>query len=175
MLERIIMTGSGGQGIILAGRILASMSVRNTPHITFFPFYGAEVRGGTSACQVTLSSKEISSPLSEQFDSIIVMNQTSADHFLNQMTKECLVILNSSMCRIPSSVPSRVLSIEATRLADGLGDTRVANFIMLGAYLAAKPVISPAQAEQGIHELLSGKDKSLVSLNIKAFRTGLKA
>jgi len=168
------MAGSGGQGIILAGKILASTSVRNTPYITFFPFYGAEVRGGTSSCQVTLSNKEISSPLSEQFDSIIVMNQASADKFRRQMTKGCLVLLNSSLCKAPS-IPARVLSVDATRLADKLGDTRAANFIMLGAYLAVKPVISPSQAEQGINELLSGKDRSLVNLNIMAFRTGLKA
>ncbi|OGV69636.1 MAG: hypothetical protein A2283_23580 [Lentisphaerae bacterium RIFOXYA12_FULL_48_11] len=174
MLERILITGSGGQGVILIGKILATLAVKSIPHITFFPSYGAEVRGGTSACQVILSSKEIASPLSEVFDTIVCMNQEGADQFCRQMTKQSLVIVNTSLCKKPI-VRSNILQMDATRLADGLGDTRVANFIMLGAYLAAKPVVSPLQAEKGIRELLAGKNMSLIDLNIKAFRTGLKS
>lgn len=174
MLERIIITGSGGQGVILIGKILATLAVKATPHVTFFPSYGAEVRGGTSACQVILSTKEIASPLSEAFDTIVCMNQAGSDLFSRQMTKESLVIVNTSLCKKPI-VRSRIIQVDATRLADELGDTRVANFIMLGAYLAAKPVVSSLQAEKGIRELLAGKHMSLIDLNIKAFRTGLKS
>ncbi|MDD4871608.1 MAG: 2-oxoacid:acceptor oxidoreductase family protein [Kiritimatiellae bacterium] len=174
MLERILITGAGGQGVILLGRLLASSAVEHIPHITFFPSYGAEVRGGTSVCQVILSAKEIASPLSETFDSILVMNQISLENVIRQMKKNCLVLVNSSLCKIPP-VSSKVVSVDATRLADNLGDTRVANFIMLGAYLAAKPVVTPLQAEKSIRELLAGKNMSLIELNIKAFRTGLES
>lgn len=174
MLERILITGAGGQGVILLGRLLASSAVEHISHITFFPSYGAEVRGGTSACQVILSSKEIASPLSETFDSILVMNQVSLKNVIWQMKKNCLVLVNTSLCKIPS-VTSKILSVDATRLADSLGDTRVANLIMLGAYLAAKPVVTPSQAEKSIRELLAGKNASLIELNIRAFRTGLES
>jgi len=174
MLERIVIAGSGGQGIILIGRILASSAIRHFPHITFFPSYGAEVRGGTSSCQVVLSSEEIASPLSEKFDTIIVMNQSSSEHFQKQMTRDCIVLINTSICKIPAA-PSEVLPVDATCMADRLGDTRVANFIMLGAYLAAKPVMPPLQVEKEIREMLEGKDASLIELNIKAFRTGLES
>ena len=80
MLERVLIAGSGGQGVVLIGRIVATVALPRVPHITFFPSYGAEVRGGTSHCQVVLSSDEISSPLSERFDSLILMNQASCDH-----------------------------------------------------------------------------------------------
>jgi len=172
MLERILITGSGGQGVILIGRILASSGVQYVPHITFFPSYGAEVRGGTSACQVILSSDEIASPLSEKFDTIVVMNQASCEHFHKQMTKDCLVLLNTSMCKIPA-VASEILPVDATFMADRLGDTRVANFIMLGAYFAARPLLSPPQIEQGIRQMLAEKDAALIELNIRAFRAGL--
>jgi len=174
MLERILISGSGGQGVILTGRILASLVVRDIPHITFFPAYGAEVRGGSSACQVIMSSNEIASPLSETFDTIVCMNQTSSENFCKQMTKESLVIINTSLCRIPA-VHSKILQVDATHMADSLRDTRVANFIMLGAYLAAKPIVTPFHAEKGIRELLEGKNMSLIELNIKAFRAGLKS
>jgi len=174
MLERILIVGSGGQGVILIGRLLATIAVRSTRHVTFFPSYGAEVRGGTSACQVILSSKEIASPLSETFDSIIVMNQSSVERFCKNVTKECLAVVNTSLCS-PPRICSNIRPVEATRLADSLGDTRVANFIMLGSFIASKPVIKPLQVEKGIRELLTGKNMALIELNIKAFRTGLQS
>lgn len=172
MLERLLIAGAGGQGILLIGRLVATVAVKDIPHITFFPAYGAEVRGGTSNCQVVLSSKEISSPVVERFDSMIIMNQASADRFLPQITENCLVIINSSLCKVPASPPT--VAINATELADQLGDTRVANFIMLGAYLAGKQLVSPSNIEKGIEQVFRGKSRALIDLNIKAFRAGLK-
>lgn len=174
MLERILIAGSGGQGVILIGRILASMAVRDVPHITFFPSYGAEVRGGTSACQVILSSRDIASPLSETFDAMILMNQVSSNHFSKQITKDCLLVINTSLCKAPSMHPGTI-HVDATHMANILGDTRIANFIMLGAYLSARPILTTLQAETGIREMLAGKDSALIELNIKAFRTGLQS
>jgi len=171
MLERLLIAGSGGQGIILIGRLLAAAAVKTIRHVTFFPAYGAEVRGGTSNCHVVLSSKEIASPLSEELDSVIVMNQASLDKFLHLMNRKCLVLVNGSMCKIPAS--AHAVSIQASDLANQLGNTRTANFIMLGAYLARKPLVSPADIEKRITSAFSGKDKSLTEINMKAFRIGL--
>lgn len=172
MLERLLIAGAGGQGIILIGRILASVAVKkNIPHVTFFPAYGAEVRGGTSNCQVILSSEEIASPVSEQLDSMIIMNQPSLDEFLPKITKNCLIIINSSMCEVPASPPT--LAVNATELADQLGNIRVANFVMLGVYLAAKQIVSAKEIEECIQEILAGKNQTLIDLNIKALHAGL--
>ncbi|MFA7160272.1 MAG: 2-oxoacid:acceptor oxidoreductase family protein, partial [Kiritimatiellia bacterium] len=78
MLERILIGGTGGQGIVTVGKLLARAAIDAYPFVTFFPSYGAEVRGGTSSCQVILSTAEISSPLSERFDTVLAMNQQSA-------------------------------------------------------------------------------------------------
>ena len=173
MLERLLIAGSGGQGIVLIGRLLASVAVKSSTHVTFFPAYGAEVRGGTSNCHVVLSSEEIASPVSEELDSIIVMNQASLEKFLPKMTRRNLVLINSSMCKVPARI--QAVSIRATALANQLGHTRTANFIMLGAYLARKQLVSPADIEKGIASAFSGKDKSLTEINTKAFRIGLES
>ena len=173
MVERILIAGSGGQGIILIGKLLASVAVNRVAHVTFFPAYGAEVRGGTSNCQVILSTKEISSPVSERFGSVIIMNQASADRFLPRMADNCLAVLNSSMCKAPTSVASPVM-IKATELANEFGDTRAANFIMLGAFLARKQVVPTADIEQEIVQAFTDKSRKLIDLNMKAFRAGLK-
>ena len=172
MLERILIAGSGGQGILLAGKLLATVAVKSVPHVTFFPSYGAEVRGGTSNCQVILSSGEIHSPVSEEFDAMMIMNRESAEKFLPQKAKNGLVILNISMCGKPDDASAVLVS--ATDTANQIGDTRVANFIMLGAFLARKQVVRPEDVEETTREILAGKNTALVDLDIKALRTGLK-
>lgn len=173
MLERLLIAGSGGQGIILIGRLLAAASIKNSPHVTFFPAYGAEVRGGTSNCHVVLSSNEIASPLPEELDSMILMNQASVDKFLPMMTKRCLVLINGSMCKAPDRVSA--ISIPATDRANQMGHTRTANFIMLGAYLARKRLMPPDDIETGIAAAFSGKDHALTEINTRAFRIGLES
>jgi 2-oxoglutarate ferredoxin oxidoreductase subunit gamma len=171
MLERLLIAGEGGQGVILIGRILASVAVKTIEHVTFFPAYGAEVRGGTSNCHVIMSSAEIASPLADRFDSMIIMNQESANKFLPDRGKNCLTVFNSSLCAVPKG--NSVLAISATELANELGNTCTANFIMLGAYLKRRPVVLPADVEKATMNMLSGKNQALVDLNIQAFRVGL--
>ncbi|MFC1498768.1 2-oxoacid:acceptor oxidoreductase family protein [Verrucomicrobiota bacterium] len=172
MIERLLIAGSGGQGIVLAGKLFATIAMKEVPNVTFFPAYGAEVRGGTSNCQVVLSSEEITSPVCERFDSMIIMNQASADKFIPQITKDGLVITNSSLCRV-SAGPSAI-AVKATELADDLGDIKTANFILLGAYMARKKIATPSTVVEHIKRLFSNKGESLIDLNIKAFHTGLK-
>ena len=172
MNERLLIAGAGGQGIVLIGKLLATAAVKDIPHVTFFPAYGAEVRGGVSNCQVILSSREIASPLSEAFDSMLIMNQASADLYRSKMGPHCLTLMNRSLCRGTESPPT--VLIRATEIAEKLGDARVANFVMLGAYLARKPFVAAADIEQEFKRLLVGKSAALIELNLRAFRTGMK-
>ena len=171
MLERVLIAGSGGQGVVLIGRLLANVALETIQHITFFPSYGAEVRGGTSSCQVILSSREIASPLSDEPDSLIVMNQQSLQRFAPQIRNEALVVVNNSLCRPDPGTPC--FGIPASALANKLGDDRVANFIMLGAYVARRRIIAPSAIRDGIRQLLLKKGPSVVDCNIKAFNCGL--
>lgn len=172
MHERLLIAGSGGQGIILIGRLLATVAVKDVPHVTFFPSYGAEVRGGVSSCQVVLSSREIASPVSETFDSLLILNQQSADRFLPLRAGDGLAIINGSLCRVAAR-PEDVV-VRATALANEIGDPRAANFVMLGAYLAQKPVVSAAEMEAGIAGVFGNMERAVADVNLKAFRLGLQ-
>lgn len=172
MLERILIAGSGGQGIVLLGKLLARLAVESVPHITFFPSYGAEVRGGTSNCQVILSSDEIASPLAEQFDSLLVMNEQSATRFLPGLAPAGLGVINASLCRLPRD--KRFMLVHATEIADQLGNARAANFVMLGAWLSRKPLVPREAVENIIRESFAGAKPTIIELNIKALHSGLK-
>lgn len=173
MRERLIIAGSGGQGIVLIGRLLAVTAVDAVPHVTFFPSYGAEVRGGTSNCQVVLASEEIASPVCELFDSAILMNQTSADRFLPRVAEDGWALIDGTLCR--ASPDPRVTSIDATAMAGAIGNVRAANFIMLGAYLARRRTVSPEAVERLTRTMLAGKNPALVELNIRGLKMGLSA
>jgi 2-oxoglutarate ferredoxin oxidoreductase subunit gamma len=170
MVERILIAGSGGQGVILTGKLLASVAVGSFEHITFFPAYGAEVRGGTSNCQVVLSSDEIASPVSDCFDAMLLLNEASAERFIDCIDPGGCVVVNTSMCRVTSRIG--MVAVRATDEADRLGDQRVANLIMLGAYLRHHPVVPLAHVEQGVQQILAGKRDALIKLNLKALHLG---
>ena len=172
MLERILIAGSGGQGILLLGRILARLAVDTVPHITFFPSYGAEVRGGTSNCQVILSSNEIASPLAEKFDSLLIMNQQSLARFRTGLVPGGMAVINQSLCQ--TSRDKRFVLVRATEIADQLGNTRAANFVMLGAWIAHKPLIPVPAVEKLIVKSFPNAKPAILKTNLKAFQIGLK-
>ncbi len=171
MLERLLIAGSGGQGTVLTGRIIAAAAINRIPHITFLPAYGAEVRGGTSNCQVILSTDEISSPMPEQFDSMILLNQASVNKFLPKLKKNGLAIINTSLCPSPPSIPH--IAVNATEKAVLAGNARVANLIALGVYIAQSNVLPALDVENEIKLVLSQKAKDMADMNIRAFQAGL--
>ncbi|MDP6631847.1 MAG: 2-oxoacid:acceptor oxidoreductase family protein [Kiritimatiellia bacterium] len=171
MLERVLIAGSGGQGILLIGRILARAGMLCVPHVTYFPAYGAEVRGGTSNCQIVLSDEEIHSPVPSQFEAMLILNQESAQRFIPRRTDSTKVILNTSLCQAPDLGP--VTGIKATDIATDLGEIRATNFIMMGAYLATNPCIPAESLEACIRKELAGKPDAIIDLNIEALEIGL--
>lgn len=171
MHERILIAGSGGQGIVFLGKMLAGLAAETIEHVTFFPAYGAEVRGGTSNCQVILSANEIAAPIAETFDSLLVMNQQSAEHFLPALEQNGLAIINRSLCSVPAS--DSHLLIAASEIADRLGNLKAANLVMLGAWLRSKPLLAPQAVENAIAAHFRGAPQALVTTNLEAFRAGL--
>jgi 2-oxoglutarate ferredoxin oxidoreductase subunit gamma len=170
--ERILIAGAGGQGIIVIGKLIAVSALKTVPHITCFPNYGAEVRGGASNSQVILSSREIGAPIADRFESLILMDQESVDKYLNSLAPGGLALVNKSRCRVKSS--ASILSLDASAEAEKMGDARVANLIMLGAWIARKPVLEVEQVEDGIRRMFGGKALTLVELNLRALRRGLE-
>lgn len=170
--ERILIAGAGGQGIIVIGKLIAVSALKTVPHITCFPNYGAEVRGGASNSQVILSSREIGAPIADRFESLILMDQESVDKYLNSLAPGGLALVNKSRCRVKSS--ASILALDASAEAEKMGDARVANLIMLGAWIARKPVLEVDQVEDGIRRMFGGKALTLVELNLRALRRGLE-
>jgi len=177
MTERVIMAGFGGQGMMLLGKLLAQAATNEGRELTFFPSYGAEVRGGTAHCHVIISDEPIYSPHVEEADTLIIMNQPSYDKFRSRLRPDGLLLLNAGLTdpveAIESASPARILSIPSTQIAnDDLGAVRVANMIMMGAYMAVWNGL-PTESVWAVIEAAIGKKKAhLLDVNRKAFEIG---
>ena len=169
----IIVAGFGGQGILFAGRLLAQTVMEEGKFTTFFPSYGAEMRGGTAHSLVTISSDEIPSPIFKNPDLAIFLNEPSAKKFLPLMTKNGLAVLNSSLikeCTSPEGIT--IVKVPATELAREIGDGKVANLVALGAFLMKSKILSLEAMKKSLKVILTGEKIKLLEINLTALRKG---
>jgi len=94
---KIIIGGFGGQGVVLAGTVLAKAAMSEDKHVTQMVSYGAEMRGGTANSTVVISDAEIASPVIERPDAAILLNQPSLDKFEERIVSGGLAVINSSL------------------------------------------------------------------------------
>jgi 2-oxoglutarate ferredoxin oxidoreductase subunit gamma len=174
--ERLIISGFGGQGVMTIGKFAASLAMDDGREVTFFPSYGAEVRGGTAHCHLIVSDEPIISPLVEEADSLIVMNQLSYDRFRPLLRAGGLLVLNSSLAEIDPAkekAGAERVAVPATEIANEMGNVRVANVIIFGAYCARRKLLDPDRVLAGIDTVLSER-KHLQEINRLAFQKGME-
>jgi 2-oxoglutarate ferredoxin oxidoreductase subunit gamma len=174
MDERMIFSGFGGQGLMTLGKFVAELMMQKH-EVTFFPSYGTEVRGGTAYCHVCISDRPIASPIVERATVLVVMNQMSYDRFAPVVRPDGLVLSNAGMIE-PAGAhgPARLVEIDASGLANGLGNVRVANMILLGALAALKNLASEKEVVAMLEQKLGtepGK-REILALNRQALRVG---
>ena len=174
MDERMIFSGFGGQGLMTLGKFVAELLMHRY-EVTFFPSYGTEVRGGTAYCHVCVSDRPIASPVVEQATVLVVMNQPSYDRFAPVVRADGLVLANSGMVRASGAHGgARLVEIDASHLANRLGDVRVANMIVLGALAALKCLATEREIVALLEQKLGtapGK-REILDLNKKALSLG---
>ena len=172
MVEKIICAGFGGQGIMAMGKVLAMSALREGKFATWLPSYGAEVRGGTAHCMVTISDKQIASPTIEKADTLIILNGPSLKKFKNAIRSGGLLLVNSSLadCKATSR-RLKIVQVPMTEMASKLGLDKVANTIAIGTYLGSKKIIALSTMERSIEEVLARKEK-LITVNKRALEEG---
>lgn len=167
MKEEIVIAGAGGQGLLLTGSLIAQVAILENKHTTWLPSYGPAMRGGKANCAVIVSDEEIGSPLIELPTALIVMNELSLV-FVKNVKAKGAVLLNSSQVKWNNSrTDLEVVEISADEIALSLGNIKVANVVMLGAYLKTRDFIDK-QSVVAVLEGKFGKNKQVLELNKKA-------
>ncbi|MCH4166067.1 MAG: 2-oxoacid:acceptor oxidoreductase family protein [Megasphaera sp.] len=174
MKHEVILSGFGGQGVMSIGKNLVEAGVAEDLHASWVPSYGPEMRGGTANCTVILSDERIGSPIVEKPSEIIVMNRAALAKFGSHVQPGGTIFINSSI--VPDKVERtdvNVYYVPCDDIARELGNTKVSNMVMLGAYVAATKILKIETIENMIHEMFSGKKAKLIPMNMEALKRGI--
>jgi 2-oxoglutarate ferredoxin oxidoreductase subunit gamma len=173
MYQDVMIAGFGGQGVLVAGKLLAYAGMLEGRRVTWFPSYGAEIRGGTANCTVIISSGEIGSPVTEHPSAMIILNEASFIKFEKRIQKGGSLFLNTSLVQAPSNRPDIIrVEVRATGIAEELGDIRIANMVMLGAFLEETGVVSLDSVLSALKQVLPARRHALIPLNEAALKQG---
>ncbi len=175
MERNIMMAGFGGQGVMTMGKLLAEATCDATDlQVSFFPSYGAAMRGGTANCFVVISDDEIGAPVCYNVEDLIVMNGPSLHAFLPNVKPGGNLFINSTIVTDPIDRDDvNVISAPVTQMALDMGNDRALNVIMLGVYVGYTDAVPEEVIIKGIEHKFENKPK-LIPPNVDAFRKGLE-
>lgn len=172
-MKKTVFAGFGGQGVLMMGYAFAVATMMDGKEVTYLPSYGAEVRGGTANCTVSVSDEEIFSPVASSPDYAVIMNNPSMIKYESAIAEGGIVFLNSNLVnKEPSRDDVIVVKVPANDIAKELGSERITNMIMLGAFVARTKITSLDSIMNGLTEIVKGKKTSLMKLNRKALDRG---
>lgn len=173
MLIKTVFAGFGGQGVLMMGYSLAHSAMLSGFETTYLPTYGAEIRGGTAHCTVSVADEEIASPIASRPENLVAMNEPSLTAFQNIVAPGGAIFLNSSIIKQETRRKDvAVFAIPAVEMAERIGNTRAANIVMMGAVIKKMAIIAPETFLKSLEEIMGSKKKSALEMNRLAFRQG---
>jgi 2-oxoglutarate ferredoxin oxidoreductase subunit gamma len=157
------------------GKLLAEATSQATDlNVTFFPSYGAAMRGGTANCYVVISDDPIGAPVSYSLEDLVVMNGPSLHKFLPNLKPGGTLFVNSTIVTDPIDRDDiKVIEAPVTQMAIDIKNERALNVIMLGVYVGATDAVPEEVIVKGIEHKFAAKPK-LIEPNVEAFKMGLK-
>ncbi len=173
MRQEVFMAGMGGQGVLLAGQILAQAALEAGLELSWFPLYSPEVRGGWVTCTLVIADGEVGSPVVGRPQKMILMDGIAVDNYLDRIHSGGLAIINTSLA---SGEVNRddieLVTIPATDIAAQLGSEQATNMVLLGAYVQASGVVELQAVEQALHRVLPERHHDYIPTNVAALQRG---
>ena len=169
----IILAGFGGQGILSAGKMAAEAALIEGHEVSWFPSYGPEMRGGTANCSVVISDDIIGSPVINDADVLIALNQPSLEKFEEQLKPGGIIIIDSSLIKVvPKRTDIRFIPIASSEIANELGNMAYATIVLLGCLSAATGCFKRESFEDALREVLPERRYYMIPSNLEAFDKG---
>ena len=156
MEHKIIIAGFGGQGVVLAGSLLANAALLENKKVAGMISYGAEVRGGTANSSIIISDDEITYPIIDKPNVVIALNQPSLDKYKDNVEKNGFLVINTSLADEIESKDVNVVRIDATNIANELGNIRVANIVAVGALIKKSNILKLENAKKALSKIHEG-------------------
>lgn len=172
-MAEIVFAGFGGQGVMSMGMMVAYAGMIEEKNVSWIPSYGPEMRGGTANCAVVVTSDEIGSPIVTDPDVVVAMNLPSMTKFESKLKKGGILIYNSSLIeREEGRDDITVIGVPANEIANELGNSRVANMVVMGALLAKTGVASNESVKAALRKVLPAHRHDLLPVNEQAMERG---
>lgn len=172
----IVLAGFGGQGILFAGKIIATAGLIDDREVSWLPSYGPEMRGGTANCSVCLADDPIGSPLVVAPDTLVVMNQPSLDKFEDAVAEGGTIIADSTLVQnIPAIEGARIFAIPATEIAEENGLKGLANVVCVGKLFKETGFCSAETLDKAIEKCVPASKKGMLDKNKRALALGMEA
>jgi 2-oxoglutarate ferredoxin oxidoreductase subunit gamma len=170
----LVISGFGGQGVLLIGNLLAYAAMREGRHVTFLPIYGVEMRGGTANCTVVVSSQAIGSPVIERPHAGIIMNLPSLVKYEPRFLSGGLMLYNSSLIdpKEASRKDVELLPVPVNEIAIENGNPKLANMVALGAFIQKTKLVQITSLFGSLEKVIDERYHSLIPSNIKAIEKG---
>lgn len=170
----VIMSGFGGQGILFMGDLLAFCGMREGFNVTWMPSYGVEMRGGTANCTVVFSEDEIGSPIVGSPRALIAMSGPALEKFQERIVPGGLLVADGSLIDVQDLRREDVqpVLVPAREVAFGNGGARMANAVMLGAFLEASGLLPPRRVAELVRSYLPESKTALGETFGKALLAG---
>lgn len=173
MREELFMAGLGGQGVNIAGQIIARTAMDLGLNVSWFPVYAPEVRGGSSTCTVIITDERVGSPTSDHPTSMILMSADAVEQFAENIAPDGLMIINSSLVpEAPKITECRVLLIPANDIAVEIGNDRTVNMALLGAWVAGTGIMTIEDLAASLRAMLPERHHRHMPDNEEALRRG---
>lgn len=173
MTHEIVVSGFGGQGVMAIGKSIAELGMLEDFYVSWLPSYGAEVRGGSANCSVVLSGEPVVSPLVDISTELIAMNNPALLRFLPKLEVNGTLLVNSSIVTAPIDRKDvTVYRIPCGEIAEELGNSKVGNMVMLGAYVEATGFLSLNTVDSILQEMFTGRKAKLIEINRQAVQKG---
>jgi len=176
MTTQILLAGSGGQGLLFAGKFLAYAAMIEDKEVSWYPSYGPEARGGTSTCSVILSDEPVGSPIVQQPDILMVLNLPSYLKFMPAVQPGGLLIVDSSMIAETCARDDiRVCCVPATQMSYDENMKGLANMILIGRMLKESGLLLPGTVEPAMKKCIPPAKAAMLELNLRAIALGAAA
>ena len=174
MKEELIIAGFGGQGVLSMGKILAYAALMDNLEVTWMPSYGPEQRGGTANVTVILSDSEISSPMLDDYDTAVILNQQSLDKFESKVKPGGTLIYDSyGIHKAPTRTDINVYRIDAMEATFEMENAKAYNMVVLGALLKIKDIVPVESVIKGLKKTLPERHHHLIPMNEDAIARGM--
>lgn len=173
MNMQILIAGFGGQGVLFAGKFLATKGLIEEKNVSWLPSYGPEMRGGTANCSVIISDEPVGSPIVSEPDCLIAMNLPSLKRYENSVVTGGMIIVDSTL--IEEKIERDDISVfyvPATKMAKEEGFATLANMILCGKLIKESADIHFENTEDALRKVIPARKANLLDINLKALSVG---